>query len=131
VIHEVQKGDLVKEKGWRYEARLDYSEYLEGIVLLDLQKSLEAIAGFDEGADERKLVLVPRIDCSERHYNVTFKNPFSVSTIFPDVGHADVVFEFRGCDIEPTPRFVWTNYGSHYGGMNFDLTPSAGYGFEL
>jgi hypothetical protein len=131
VIHEVQRGILVKEKGWEYRARLDYTSYLEGIVLLDLQKSLEMIFGFDEGENERKLVLVPRIDCPERHYNVIFEKPFSMSTIFPDVGHSDVVFEFRGCDIEPTPRFLYCGYGSHFGGVNFDSTPSAGYGFQL
>ena len=120
--HDVQKGKLAKGKGWRLtSAKLDYSEHLDGQTLLDMAQAF-SIADLND--TQKMLVLVPRVDTSEIHYNVKWNNSMEISTIF-DVGHGDVVFEFEGLDIEPQPPFVGTGYGTHYGG-NGD-----GYGSEL
>lgn len=129
VKHRVQKGTKSDDRGFECSFRLDYSGFLDGTVLLDLSKALQEIAGVDD--DERRLVLMPRIDVPERHFSVTFSKPFDVSMIAEASGHGDVVFEFDGADIEPSPRFVGTGYGTHYGGVNFDGSPSEGYGFQL
>lgn len=136
-IHGVQSGFLSSADGWMYTFVLDYSDFLDGQTLVDSVTAFQ-LAQFSQQSAQgvfsvsaKRLILIPRIDAPELQYGVIFNKPFEESMIYGQ-GHADIIFEFLGIDIEPSVVLQKFGYGSHYGCKNADGTNyTPGYGTTI
>lgn len=126
--HTVQSGIQSAGGWWEYSCSLDYSNFIEGETLLDLEPVFQLAS--DGTMPGIHLVLIPRIDAPQLNYKVIFADGFELGIIHGE-GHEKPVFKFKCKDRLPSVPVVQTGYGSHYGGVKPDGSPSAGYGYEL
>jgi hypothetical protein len=135
IIHKVQGGKLALECGHDYSCKLDYSDLIDGQDLLNLQPALtfSTPSGTNLGT---QLVLIPRLDCFGRNFNVCLADEINLSTVFANgsnAGHSDLILTFTGLDRLGTVPMKRSGFWSNYGGrtrVNDVLWKGLGYGFN-
>jgi hypothetical protein len=116
LIHSLYRGDQgslieTKFRGWKYLARLDYSQFISADTLLSMRFHLGQKA-------KDQLILIPRVDKPQFQYNVYYASPIDLAKFGIAAGYKKTVFTFAGQENLPSWAMIdgyGTAYATNYG----------------
>ena len=108
LVHKLFRARIEsKQYGYRYQASLDYAQWISADTLVDLEDALNL------GEDD-KLVLIPRIDVPGYSYNVKWQTvPQNISRYGKGPGHKGLTCKFEGTNLYEWP-IATAGYGYAY-----------------